>query len=434
MPTRVLILGAGYAGAACAAALDAAARRNEVEVTVVDPTGVVVRTPLLSGVVAGRVPLERSAVGLHVVAPRARLVPGRAVAADPVAKTVTVRDRVTGADSTHGYDHLVVTLGGVCEDRRVAGAATSLGFRTPADALELRSRLFADLAAAARTADVEERERRCTTVVVGGGLAGCAVAGAAAHLKQRAARRLWPELLPHLRVVLVELKARLLSHHDRSLSGHVESVLADLGVEVATGDPVTEVTPDGAVVLRSGSVTSTDEPVWTAGARAHPLAERLLRGAEVSTGGRIVVTPNLQARGVADVWAAGDAAAVPDLLAGGEAPAIVGFAVAAGRRVARNILRVLDGEYPAALRYRAPWEVVPLGHATASRVRGRLTTRARATLADAELALAAPKQLTARLRSAWDGGDPTAIGLDRSEIVASESPSTTVVSLAARPR
>ena len=68
-----------------------------------------------------------------------------------------------------------------------------------------------------------------------------------------------------------------------------------------------------SVTLIDGTTVATRTLIWSAGVAPSPLIARL---GLPTTHGRLVVTADLSVPGAPGVWAAGDAAAVPDLAAG----------------------------------------------------------------------------------------------------------------------
>ena len=67
--------------------------------------------------------------------------------------------------------------------------------------------------------------------------------------------------------------------------------------------------------LSDGQAFPAETLVWTAGVKPSPLAAE--SGFPVDEAGRIRTDTFLRVEGVDDAWAAGDSAAVPDLLGGG---------------------------------------------------------------------------------------------------------------------
>jgi len=85
-PAPVLVLGGGFAGASVARALS----RRGVEVTIVSPENYMLYTPMLPEAASGAVEPRHAVVPLRELAPRTRLVLGRAISLDPGRRSVTV--------------------------------------------------------------------------------------------------------------------------------------------------------------------------------------------------------------------------------------------------------------------------------------------------------------------------------------------------------
>src|SRR5579862_1998750 len=167
--TRVVILGAGFAGCSVARLLG---RDRDLAVTLVDPHNFMLYTPLLPEAASGTVEPRHAVVPVRVMCPRARLVLGVATGADFEARKVSVT--VAGGTRLElGYDHLVVALGAVTRTASVPGLLEhGLGFKTIGQAIALRNRVLGQLERAAVEPDPAERARLLTFVFVGGGYAG----------------------------------------------------------------------------------------------------------------------------------------------------------------------------------------------------------------------------------------------------------------------
>ncbi|MBN6051560.1 FAD-dependent oxidoreductase, partial [Nonomuraea sp. RK-328] len=101
----------------------------------------------------------------------------------------------------------------------------------------------------------------------------------------------------------------VLDHLPPRLSHHALAVLRSRGVEVRLGTLVDRLTRDTAH-LSDGTTVPCRLLVWTAGVTGSPLIEEL--GLPVDRG-RLTVGADLAVPGRPDVFALGDAAAVPDL-------------------------------------------------------------------------------------------------------------------------
>ncbi len=160
---------------------------------------------------------------------------------------------------------------------------------------------------AAATDDKAERDARCTFVVVGAGYTGTEVAAQGPLLTQAVARH-YRELRDQpIRWLLLDLAPKVLPELDPRLSRTADRVLRHRGVEVMMGTSVHEATKEG-VHLTNDTFLPTRTLAWCVGVRPDPLVEAF--GTKTMKG-RLVVDPTLVVPGHPDVFACGDAAAVP---------------------------------------------------------------------------------------------------------------------------
>jgi NADH dehydrogenase len=113
-----------------------------------------------------------------------------------------------------------------------------------------------------------------------------------------------------------------------------------------------------AVRLAGGERIATETVVWTAGVRGDPRVAQW--GLPVGRGGRVPVTEALSVEGRPEVFVIGDLAYREDER-GEPLPQVAQVAIQQGRRVARNILRIVAGERPEAFRYRDPGMLAVIG-------------------------------------------------------------------------
>ena len=183
--------------------------------------------------------------------------------------------------------------------------------------------------------DAETRAEYLTFVFVGAGYAGLE---GLAELQDFMSDVI--DLYPRCRVqgmrfVLVEAKERVMAEVAPDLARFAERELRGRGIEIRTGTTVEEV-GERHVRLSGGEVVPTRTVAWTAGVKPHPVVARL--GLPLTDGGRIDVDATMRVRGHRNVWAIGDAAAVPDPARKGQAsPPTAQHAIRQGRRVARNV-------------------------------------------------------------------------------------------------
>ena len=330
---RIVIVGAGFAGFHAARKLSRHLK-GRAEVVLVNPTDYSLYLPLLPEVAAGVLDPRRIAVSLTDTLPGVRLVLGTVDHVDVAAKRVHFRDPEE-ARGELDYDRLVLAVGSVNKVLPIPGVAEhSHGFRGIPEAIYLRDHLIRQIELAATAEDPVERAARCTFVVVGAGYTGTEVA-AAGQLLTKALTRKHPQLRDQpVRWLLLDRAERVLPELSPRLGATAERVLRRRGVEVRPGTSVEEATAAG-VALTDGEFVPTRTIVWSAGVRPDPVAADI---GLAHLQGRIEVDEFLAVPGRPEIYACGDAAAVPDLTRPGEICAMTGqHAERQGNTVARNI-------------------------------------------------------------------------------------------------
>lgn len=361
MADRIVVVGGGFAGASVARRLGR--RRPDADVRLVCPDDYMLYLPLLPQVAAGVLPPRAAVVSLAKRLPHATLVPGRAVGVDLDARLVVV-DSIAGHQEILPYDRLVLAPGSVTKVMGIPGLREyGRGVKTLAEAEFLRDHVLAQLEVANASPDPEERARRCRFVVVGGGYAGVETAanlqlmtrGMAAYFRGLDPSMLRWHVVQHARALMPGLGERL--------GEDTRQMLVARGIEVNLGTSVTEVGPTSAR-LSDGRVLDTTTLIWTAGVSPNPIVDRL---GEPTSEGRLVVGADLAVPGRPEVFALGDAAAVPDLVTGDDAtcPPTAQHATRQAPVAADNVLASLDGRALRDYRHRDLGLVVDLGGADA---------------------------------------------------------------------
>ncbi|MFF4019036.1 FAD-dependent oxidoreductase [Streptomyces sp. NPDC001843] len=305
---RIVIVGAGFAGYRAARTLSRLTRRR-AHITLLNPTDYFLYLPLMPQVAAGILEPRRVAVSLSGTLPRVRLVLGEADGLDLDGRTVRYTDPEGGTGEL-AYDRLVLAVGSVNKLLPIPGVAEHAhGFRGLPEALYLRDHVTRQVELAAGSDDPKSCAARCTFVVVGAGYTGTEVAAHMQILTDRLARRQPRRPVMRPRWMLLDIAPRVLPEMDERLSQTADRVLRERGVDVRMGTSVKEATHDG-VLLTDGDFVETRTLVWCVGVRPDPLVESTGQPLEK---GRLVVDPYLQVPGRPEVFACGDAAAVPDL-------------------------------------------------------------------------------------------------------------------------
>jgi NADH dehydrogenase len=325
---RVVVVGAGFGGLACARALD----HRPVEVLVLDQHNYHLFTPLLYQVATALLNPSDIAYPLRAIfrrSPNVRFRQARVASVDLDRKVVR-----TQAEEEFAFDSLVLATGS--ENNYFADqelARHTLGMKTLSEGMRLRNHVLSCLELAARASSDTERREWLAFVIAGGGPTGVEYAGALSELLRLVLGRDYPELDPALaRIVLVEGQDRLLGAFHPKLGVYARRILRDLGIEVRTSTLVRKATND-RVTLSDGQEIGTRTVVWSAGVRpTDPLGAEVRR----SRSGRVQVDRWLRLPGRPDLYVIGDAASLAHM--GAEMPMLSPPAMQAGRYVARAIM------------------------------------------------------------------------------------------------
>ncbi|GAB6939161.1 NAD(P)/FAD-dependent oxidoreductase [Isoptericola variabilis] len=349
---RIVIVGGGYAGFTAARELEKGLRRElrrgDVELVLVDPRPYMTYQPFLPEVLAGSVEARHAAVAHRGHLRRTRLVDGSVVRVDHADRVVVVRPR-SGGTYRLPYDTVVVTAGAVTRVFPVPGVAEhAIGMKHVEEAVAIRDRLLTSFDRAASLPRGPERERLLTVTFVGGGFSGVEGFGELLSLAHDLLPR-YPEIdAAELRFHLVELSDRILPEVTDRPGRWVVQQLERRGAHVHLGTGL-ESAADGVVRLSTGESFASGLLVWTAGNAANPVVATHT-DLPVDRRGYVVVRPDLRVgtddEPVADAWAAGDGAAVPDLAVarpGALAVPNAQHAVRQGRLLARNLVATLRG-------------------------------------------------------------------------------------------
>lgn len=285
IPT-VVVLGSGWA----AHALLKVADTQQMRIVVVSPTNHFVFTPMLASASVGTVEYRSMTEAVRAANPMIQAYwQGTALDVDPIQQTVQVQLSEFLGDAptnvTIHYDHLVVAVGCKVNDRLVPGADQyALRLKSCEDARQLRNAIGECLESACRPVDrPDERRRRVTFGIVGGGPTGIELAGELSDFIQDVTvPRVgsYASLKDDIRVVLIHGGSELVPQFDKELRKHALETLRKGGVEVRLETRVQEV-GDGFLRLldkNTGeeSTLETGVTVWAAGTGPVPFIDTLL--------------------------------------------------------------------------------------------------------------------------------------------------------------
>ena len=352
-------MGGGFGGATVAHHLQHLLAGRGRRVLLVAPENFFLFAPLLPEAASGTIEPRHAVIPLREMLRRTELLIGEVTAIDLEGRTATVGD-LTGAQHEISWDQLVLSPGSVPVVVAVPGLAeNAVGFKTLADAIWLRNQVLRQLETADATLDPVRRKELLTFTFVGGGYAGVEALAEMESLVNDALHT-YPGLSrTDLRWVLIEARNSLLPGLDPKLARYSEQHLRGRGVEIHL-DTWLESCVDKTVVVSNPEVKPyiSDTIIWATGQRPSPLVSAL--GLATDQAGRLIVDDAIRATGRTDVFALGDAAAVPDP-DGGVCPGTAQHAVRQAKVCARNVAAALGVGEPTTFTYRNRGLAVTLG-------------------------------------------------------------------------
>ncbi|WP_024759450.1 NAD(P)/FAD-dependent oxidoreductase [Streptomyces exfoliatus] len=351
-PARILVVGGGYVGMYTALRLQrqlrTELRAGTVEIVVVTPDPYMTYQPFLPEAAAGSISPRHVVVPLRRVLDRCRILIGEVGSIDHAKRTASLSTLATEEEGTGGieltYDELVLAPGSVSRTLPVPGLADhAIGFKTVEEAIGLRNHVIEQMDIASSTRDPAIRDAALTFVFVGGGYAGVEALGELEDMARYTARYYHNVKPEDLRWVLVEASDRILPEVGETMGKYAIRELRGRNIDVRLETRL-ESCEDRVAVLSDGTRLPTRTVVWTAGVKPAPVLAAT--DLPLNERGRLRCTAHLAVEGVEHAWAAGDAAAVPDVTsgeAGKECAPNAQHAVRQAKVLAENIAASLAG-------------------------------------------------------------------------------------------
>ncbi|WP_328943494.1 NAD(P)/FAD-dependent oxidoreductase [Streptomyces sp. NBC_00250] len=352
-PARILVVGGGYVGMYTALRLQrqlrAELRAGDAEITVVTPEPYMTYQPFLPEAAAGSISPRHVVVPLRRVLDRCRIVIGEVLSVDHAKRTATLSTLATVEEGAGAvdltYDELVIAPGSVSRTLPVPGLADhGIGFKTVEEAIGLRNHVIEQMDIASSTRDPAIRDAALTFVFVGGGYAGVEALAELEDMARYTARYYHNVKPEDLRWVLVEASDRILPEVGAEMGKYAIRELRGRNIDVRLETRL-ESCEDRVAVLSDGTRLPTRTVVWTAGVKPAPVLAAT--DLPLNERGRLRCTAELAVEGVAHAWAAGDAAAVPDVTSdepGKECAPNAQHAVRQAKVLAENITASLRGQ------------------------------------------------------------------------------------------
>ena len=354
-PNRVLILGGGFGGYTAAKTLCRLTRhRDDIGVMLISRENFFTFWPMLAGAISSDIETKNVAQPLR----RALIREGASFRRADVESIDPKKRCVTADGREFPYDQLIVALGGEPAYFGIPGvekyAISMTGIGT---AEKIRNRVI-ERYEETTLAQGDVPASKLTFVIIGGGSTGVETASELHELVYEVLAPDYPNIDPHsVRIVLVDRNEQVLKELDPALRRTARKKLADLEIEVINRVKAREITAD-KVILEDGRQISTENTIWTAGARASERLDDFDLPHDERKG--LKVDAFMRVEGYDNVWGIGDCAATVEE-DGTLVPPNAQAATQEGRAVARNVLAAIDGEELEPFDYRPLGQLVEMG-------------------------------------------------------------------------
>lgn len=365
---NILILGAGFAGLRTALKLENMLTKlhDDWSIVLVDRNSYHTHTPALYEVASAYYPKARarslggefdgllgSAVCLSI---QSILLGKNIIFVEQEVKGIDFKEKLvrTGEGDAIPFEYLVIAIGSESIYFNVKGAQVCCyPLKSLSDALRIRSRIEEIF----RSGSANSKE--IEVVVVGGGASGVEMVAEIATYTRHLARdyKVGDE---RVRVLLLEAQDKILAQAEGpSERAKAEQRLKRLGVDIRTGQRISEVTPT-CIVLEGGEKCESSMTIWAGGVQG-PSLFRKFQDAQLDARGRMIVDAHLQAQGHSRIFAIGDSSSFFDGKTGGNAPATAFIAEQQADIAAKNIIAAIQGRPMDEYRVSIPGYAISCG-------------------------------------------------------------------------
>lgn len=352
---HIVIIGAGFAG------LFAAKRffGSSVHVTIIDRNNYHTFNPLLYQVGAAEIEPDQIAYPVRSFIRKKANVDFLMADVENIKfkKNIVVTDR-----GEVGYDFLIMAPGSSSGYFGIKGAEkNTVALKTLDDALWLRNHILRMFEKASRCDDAEERRKRLTFVIVGGGPTGVEFAGAFAEFVNGPLRKDFPGIdFRDINIHLVDAADQLLGAYSVKSAEYVKRKLEKMNVRVTLKTSVSQVKA-GEIFLSDGEAIKSGTVLWTAGVSGINIKTDIRLTDRKDQ--RIMVDQYLRPEEMDNVFVCGDLAyLVQD---GKPLPMNAPVATQQGIHSAENILRLIDARELKPFRYSDRGSMVTVGRNSA---------------------------------------------------------------------
>lgn len=337
MSTKIVILGAGYAGVHAAKKLSKKYKKNkEVEITLIDKNPYHTLMTELHEVAGGRVPEDSVKIELSRIFHRTKVN----VVVDYIENVDSDKNIVKTKQDEFKYDYLIIGTGSEPAFFGVPGVKEN-GFTlwSLEDALRIKAHIKNRVKEASFERNAEKRKRMLTFVVAGSGFTGIEMAGELLEWKTTLAKEYRVDE-KEIKLLVVEAMSTILNMLDRKQADKAEKYMVKHGVEILKDSPIVEVTKN-TIKLKSGKIIPTETLIWTCGVQANQDLNEM--DIEKGRAGRYTANKYMQAVGKENIYVVGDVAYVEEEPGKGN-PQIVEAAEQTAVTAVKNIIASIENK------------------------------------------------------------------------------------------
>lgn len=339
----IVVLGCGFAAFSFLKKIDLKSYR----VVLVSPRNHFLFTPLLPSSTVGTVEFRSIIEPVRVARPEIEFYQAACFDMDAESRTIRCRGVPEGREFSLVGDHLVIAVGAVSNTYGIPGVDRhALFLREASEARAIRIKIIDCFEKASMPGlDPGEKRRLLHFVVVGGGPTGVEFAAEMHDFLEQDLRNSFPQSADEFQITLLEATSQILNTFDARLGAYTLQLFKRQRIEVRLGIPVREVT-DTTVFLADGTAIPCGLVVWSAGNGPSPLIESLPFEKDMSR--RLVTDPFFRVKGMENIYALGDCAAIE----GKNFPAAAQVAQQEGKYLAKMFNRKAGGKSIDPFSYR----------------------------------------------------------------------------------
>ena len=363
---KILILGGGFSGVYTAKHLQKL-KIKDYEIELISDNNYFIFQPLLPEVASGTIYSSDAVTPIRQMLKGIKYRNAEIENIDFKEKKISILQGFKKSSHKIPYDQLVIALGQVSNLDIVKGMKDhAFTMRSLQDAYDLRNHILGCLELADVTTNMALRKRLLNIVVIGGGFSGVETIGEIKEMVDR--------LIPYysslnkndLNFHIVEFADQLLPDMDKNVGNYTFKKFSKNNIKVHLNTALEEVT-QYQVFLSNKSKIETHTVISTIGSTV----SNLIKNSDLKLQhGKIITNKYLKIDNLDNVWAAGDAALIPNkdkksmLYKKGKiayAPPNAQFAVRQGKLLANNIKKYINQETLNEFQYSSKGSLASLG-------------------------------------------------------------------------